>query len=141
MSEKYIAEDTKHHEEDASELDRLESNAERDSNNDTAETPKKNAVPWIIAFAIIGLIAFVSLALIVFKQSGKSELKKDEEAATEKDNESNEVKLSPEVLASAGITTESVTQRPAVALITVAGTVETNPQQTQQVTSLVNGRV
>ena len=142
MSEKYIAEETKHHEDDAAELDRLESNIDRGSNDEIAETPKKNAFPWIIALAIIGLIGIVALALIAFKQSGKAETKKDEEATTEKDKgEANEVKLSPEVLASAGIETETVTQRPAVALVTVAGTVEVNPQQTQQVTSLVNGRV
>ncbi len=142
MSEKYIEEETRHHEMNAAELDRLESNAERESGDEIAETPNKNALPWIIAIAIIALIGVVSLAFIAFKQSGKAETKKDEEETTEKDKgESNDVKLSPEILASAGITTETVTQRPAVALVTVAGTVEINPQQTQQVTTLVSGRV
>ncbi len=142
MSEKYISEEIEHHKNDAAQLDRLESNADREADDDLAETPKKNALPWIIAIAIIGLIGVVALALIAFKQSGKTETKIDVETTAEKDKgESNEVKLSPEVLASAGITTEAVTQRPAVALVMVAGTVEINPQQTQQVTSLVNGRV
>jgi cobalt-zinc-cadmium efflux system membrane fusion protein len=51
------------------------------------------------------------------------------------------VKLTPEALAAAGIEVEGVTQRPAVALVRVTGTVETNQQQTQQVTLLVSGRV
>ena len=142
MSEKYISEETEHHKNDAAELDRLESNLDRDSNQDTPETPKKNPLPWIIAIAVIGLIGVVALALIAFKQSGKTETKVDVETAAEKDKgESNEVKLSPEILASAGITTETVTQRPAIGLLTVAGSVEVDPQQTQQVASLVNGRV
>jgi cobalt-zinc-cadmium efflux system membrane fusion protein len=52
-----------------------------------------------------------------------------------------EVALAPEALEAAGIQVESVTQRPAVALLAVTGAVEANPQQTQQVTSLVAGRV
>lgn len=144
MSEKYISEENEHHKNDAAELDRLEANADNGLNDEVLETPKRNALPWIIAIGIIGLIAIISIVLILFKQSGKTETetKVDVETVAEKDaGESNEVKLSPEVLAAAGITTESVTQRPAVALVTVAGTVEINPQQTQQVTTLVSGRV
>lgn len=142
MSEKYISEESEHHKNDAAELDRLESNLDREANDDIEETPKKNALPWIIAIAIIGVIGIVALALIAFKQSGKTETKVDVETTAEKDKgESNEVKLSPEILASAGITTETVTQRPAIGLLTVAGSVEVDPQQTQQVASLVNGRV
>jgi cobalt-zinc-cadmium efflux system membrane fusion protein len=53
----------------------------------------------------------------------------------------HEVVLSPEGLVAAKIEIEGVTQRPSVALLTVTGTVETNPQQTQQATPLVSGRV
>lgn len=142
MSEKNISEENQHHRNDAAELDRLESNLDREANDDIEETPKKNALPWIIAIAIIGVIGIVALALIAFKQSGKTETKIDVDTTAEKDKgESNEVKLSPEILASAGITTEAVTQRPAIGLLTVAGSVEVDPQQTQQVASLVNGRV
>jgi cobalt-zinc-cadmium efflux system membrane fusion protein len=52
-----------------------------------------------------------------------------------------EIKLLPEALTAAGIEIEGVTQRPAVALIRVTGTVETNQQQSQQATPLVSGRV
>ncbi|HKP36763.1 MAG TPA: efflux RND transporter periplasmic adaptor subunit, partial [Pyrinomonadaceae bacterium] len=52
-----------------------------------------------------------------------------------------EVKLSPEALQAAGIEVEGVTQRPAVALLKVTGSVESNQQQTQAVTPLVSGRV
>ncbi len=55
--------------------------------------------------------------------------------------EANEVQLSPQALAAAGIEIAGVTQRPAVALLRVTGAVEPNQQQTQQVTPLVSGRV
>ncbi|MEO7539566.1 MAG: hypothetical protein ABIV21_06035, partial [Pyrinomonadaceae bacterium] len=101
--------------------------------------------PWAITFGIVAMIALVVIALIVFKKSGSSETKVDAETTAAKPESENasqqEVRLTPEVLASAGIETETVTQRPAIALLTVAGTVEANPEQTQQVTSLVNGRI
>ena len=59
----------------------------------------------------------------------------------EDEHADEEVKLSPEALAAAGIEIEGVTQRPAVALIKVTGTVETNQQQTQQASPLVSGRI
>ncbi len=53
----------------------------------------------------------------------------------------HEVKLAPEALEAAKLEIEGVTQRPSVALLRVTGTVETNPQHTQQATPLVSGRV
>src|SRR6201986_1555509 len=52
-----------------------------------------------------------------------------------------EVTLSAEALEAAGIETEGVTQRAAVALLNVTGTVEVNQLQSQAVTPLVGGRV
>ncbi|MBC7909959.1 MAG: efflux RND transporter periplasmic adaptor subunit [Pyrinomonadaceae bacterium] len=64
------------------------------------------------------------------------------EAGEQKDEHGDsEVKLSPEALAAAGIEIEGITQRPAVALLKVTGTVEANQQQTQQATPLVGGRI
>lgn len=54
---------------------------------------------------------------------------------------SNEVELSPEALAAAGIEIVAVTERSAIAVLRVTGAVEPNQTQTQQVTPLVSGRV
>src|SRR6266446_4676534 len=54
---------------------------------------------------------------------------------------SAEVALPEEALADTAIEIAGVTQRPAVALLTVTGSVEANQQQMQQVTPLVGGRV
>jgi len=53
----------------------------------------------------------------------------------------SEVALSAEALEAGEIEIESVTQRVAVGLLRVTGTVEANQQQTQQATTLVAGRV
>ena len=55
--------------------------------------------------------------------------------------EGEEVMLTPEAREAAGLEIEGVTERPAVALLRVTGTVETNQQQSQQATPLVGGRV
>jgi cobalt-zinc-cadmium efflux system membrane fusion protein len=70
-----------------------------------------------------------------------TEVKVNTEAGHEDEYAGNEIKLSPEALKAAAIEIEGVTQRPAVALIRVTGTVETNQQQSQQATPLVSGRV
>lgn len=100
--------------------------------------------------AIIASVGILALFLIVMfimwlrgggestnvkVNAGTSETKQEEKTA------GSEVKLSPEARAAAGIEIEGVTQRPAVAQLRVTGTVETNPQQTQQATTLVAGRV
>jgi cobalt-zinc-cadmium efflux system membrane fusion protein len=143
MSEKYNSEEIEHHENYDAELARLKSLSDAELTDPEQGPKRKIALPWIVAIAIVGLIGLISLGSIAYKQSGKSEVKVEAEPASEgpEKGEPNEVKLSPEVLASAGIQTETVTQRPAVALITVGGTVEVNPQETQKVTSLVSGRV
>ena len=140
MPEKYIQEDTKHHENDEAELSRLEASMDPQP-QDESESRRENLRPWIITIVIVVVIAFVAIALIAFKRGGDTKNQTESTAEEFEKGGSDEVKLSPEVLAAAGIETETVTQRPAIALVTVAGTVEVNPEQMQQVTTLVNGRV
>lgn len=94
---------------------------------------------------IVGGVAFVALvavvALAIWLRSGSANQATEKVKAEAAEVTPGEVKLSTEALKSAGIEIEGVTQRPAVALLKVTGTVETNPQQTQQTTLLVSGRV
>ena len=102
----------------------------------------------LVIIAAVALVALFSIvALVMWLRSGPSSPEvnvKSGAADTQKDEgqaATGEVKLSPEARAAAGIEIEGVTQRPAVAMLRVTGTVETNPQQTQLVTTLVSGRV
>lgn len=134
-------EEIRHHHDDEAELDRLESDADGHDTEATGTGDKKKRLTWLITLGIVGAIAIVTIGLIALKRGGGSKGESETKTEEPKKDEPNEVQLTPEVLASAGITTETVTQRPAIALVTVAGSVETNPQTTQQVTSLVNGRI
>lgn len=98
----------------------------------------------IVALVVIfSIVAVVALVLWARDDSPKPpEVKVNTETAGPSDEHAGqEVRLSPEALAAAAIEIEGVTQRPAVALIRVTGTVETNPERTQQATPLVSGRV
>ena len=97
---------------------------------------------------IIGAVAVVALIVIlalVLSRRGEAPQPMDVKVAVEADEhgeeEGKEVELSPEALAAAKLEIEGVTTRPAVALLRVTGTVETNQQQTQSATPLVGGRV
>ncbi len=98
---------------------------------------------------IVGIVALLALVIVLalflwMRRGGQNPetIKANVEAGEQKDvHGDSEVKLSPEALTAAGIETEGVTQRPAVALLEVTGTVEANQQQTQQATPLVGGRV
>lgn len=108
---------------------------------------------WIVA--AVGLVAVAALFLLWSRRDSTADSTKVaanaeavEHAAGEASGggkhgaeEGAEVRLEPEALASAGFEYEGVTQRPAVALLRVTGTVEANPRQTQQVSPLVGGRV
>ncbi len=98
---------------------------------------------WLITAAIIGLIGLLGIGWIVAKQfSTKGETASEEKKEEEhNEGEGKEVKLEPELLASANIETEGVTSRPAVALLNVTGTIESNPQNIQVISSLVSGRI
>ena len=153
MSEKITTEEKIHHEKDEAQLSRLESESGagapvKETVEITKTEKKKRAVPaWVIAFAIIGIVVLLGLLFIWSKQSPSKETeisvnteKKDEHGDEHNEN-GQEVKLEPETLASADLEYEGVTQRPAVALLNVTGTIENNPQRMQNVTPLVSGRV
>lgn len=110
---------------------------------------------WIIV-AAIAAVAFAAVLLLWTRNASSTDqaatkegVPKAAEASSAADEhagehgtaEAAEVRLAPEVLASAGFEYEGVTQRPAIGLLRVTGSVEANPQGTQQVTPLVGGRV
>ena len=96
----------------------------------------------IVIVALVALVALIAVYAIFLRARDTQSTAVDTNAAKEAEHgPGDEVKLSPEALASAGIEIEGVTQRPAVALVKVTGSVETNQQQTQQASALVSGRV
>lgn len=100
----------------------------------------------IAIVALVSLVALVAIYALFLRGNSKSSTAVNVNSETAKEaehgpEEGEEVMLTLEALAAAGIELEGVTQRPAVALIKVTGTVETNQQQTQQASSLVSGRV
>lgn len=110
---------------------------------------------------LVGALAAVLVLVLGFVIFGGGDKPTSKRAATEKHaegeepgkeggehaegeehgGEGGEVEIEPEALEAAGIETEAVTQRVAVAPLMVTGTVESNQQQTQQVSSLVAGRI
>lgn len=98
----------------------------------------------LIVAAVAALALVIILALVLSRRNNPAaatDVKVTAETDEHKAGEGNEVELSPEALAAAGIEVEGVTSRPAVALLRVTGTVETNQQQTQTATPLVGGRI
>jgi cobalt-zinc-cadmium efflux system membrane fusion protein len=100
----------------------------------------------IVIIASVAIVVLLVIAVLAWRQrsavSPKNESSAKDPHSEEREGEgTQEVKLSPEALEAAKIEIEGVTQRPAVALLKVTGTVETNQQQTQAVTPLVGGRV
>ena len=85
------------------------------------------------------VILLVFLTLLPTRKSSETTTTKAEE--TQEEEEAGEVVLSPEALAAAKIEIVGVTQRPAIALLNVTGTVETNAEREQLVTPLVSGRI
>lgn len=149
-----------HHEKDEAELHRLESRTETNADGDEVETQiievtetekkKRNFPAWIIALSIVAVVGLLSFLFIRSKQSvskgtevSVSTEKKDEHGGGEhKEGETGEeVKLDPELLESANLEIESVTQRPAIARLYVTGAVELNPEKTEMATPLVGGRI
>lgn len=142
MKEELTKEEIKHHQEDENELNRLEN--QNHEHGEIGSTPVKSKTAWIVTAALIGLIAVIGLGWIVYKSSAKSgggEEASKEESGHSEDDEGKEVKLEPELLTSAGIETEGVTQRPAIAKLYVTGAVELNPEKTEMATPLVGGRI
>jgi len=142
MKEELTKEEIKHHREDENELNRLED--QNEEHGEIGSTPAKSKSAWIVTAALVGLIAVIGLGWIVYKSSakpgGETEAQKEEPGHSE-DEKGEEVKLEPELLTSAGIETEGVTQRPAIAKLYVTGAVELNPEKTEMATPLVGGRI
>ena len=147
MSENKITESVEHHAMDEAELDRLQTTFGQLGEVGTdSDVPKENPlVAWLITGAIVALIAIVGIAWIVSRNSASGEKAATEEHKEEGGHSENktgkEVKLDPELLESAGILTETVTQRPAIAMLNVTGAVELNPETTEMATLLVGGRI
>lgn len=101
----------------------------------------------VVIVAAVALVALLVIAILAWRSRSNSSPaeKVIAEAGEHQDEhgaeEAKEVELSPEALTAAKIEVEGVTQRPAIALLKVTGTVEANQQQTQAVTPLVGGRV
>jgi len=109
---------------------------------ETRRSPHRNRNLVIVAaFALLALIVLVLLVRSRNKPVGQETAGAEAAEGSEKTSVPNEVALSPDAMKAAGIVIEGVTQRPAVSLLRVTGTVESNQQQTQSVTPLVSGRV
>lgn len=150
IKKEMIKEEKSHHEQDKAESNRLEENSEN-TDGETVESEKgvskpKKMFAWIVTAAIVALVVIIGLAWIATKKSStpvnvETSEKKEEEHGHSENEEGREVKLDPESLTSAGIETESVTQRPAIARLYVTGAVELNPEKTEMATPLVGGRI
>jgi membrane fusion protein, heavy metal efflux system len=92
----------------------------------------------IVIIAAVSLVAVVGIYLIFLRADETPPTNAPQQAEA---THGDELKLSPEALAAAGIEIEGVTERPAVALLQSTGTVEANQQQSQQATPLVGGRI
>jgi len=143
MKEELNENQIKHHQEDEDKLNRLEENSDRADNTDSPDAKPKNFTAWIATAVIIGLIALIGIVWMATRKSSTSATtetseKKEEHSENEK---GKEVKLDSELLNSAGLQTEGVTQRPAISKLFVTGAVELNPEKTEMATPLVGGRI
>jgi cobalt-zinc-cadmium efflux system membrane fusion protein len=94
------------------------------------------------ALLVVALVAFLLWPRGNGTAPGRERAAASDEHGEEHAGEGGgEVELAPEAIAAAKIEIEGVTVRPAVAPLRVTGTVESNQQQTQQVTPLVSGRI
>ena len=112
---------------------------------DSPETKPKKMFAWILTIAVIAFAAIFGIIWIASKRAATSvnvEPSEKTEAKNQPDAKTGrEVKLDADMLNSAGIATEGVTQRPAIAKLYVTGAVELNPEKTEMATPLVGGRI
>lgn len=105
--------------------------------------PRPFKTPFFVHPVIFLPLCFVLVAGIVgfiwLRSNTGSPPHTDDQA--ESDHHEAEVMLSPEALQAAGITIETVDSQSTAGLIQVTGSVEPNQLQTQQVSSLVAGRL
>ncbi len=120
-------------------IDHVTKNSPGDDRHHGPKSHWRNRQLLIVGTVAIAALLIVLAAFLLLRRGSDPPATKTE--ATEESATPNEVKLSAEALKAAGIEMEGVTQRPAVAILKVTGTVEPNPQQTQSVTTLVSGRV
>ena len=112
-----------------------------DANNERMRPSRYRNRNLAIAAIVVIVVIVGALIVIVWSRSRRVESQQETAKQAESKGLNNEVELSPEAMSAAGIEIAGVTQRPAVALMKATGTVESNQQQTQQVTPLVAGRV
>ena len=152
MSEKNKTEEINHHERDEAELSRLEEQSEEKSvyyteeirETDASGTKPKKMLAWILTVVLIALVGIVAAVWVATKKSATNvtvETNEKKEDGHSENETGREIKLEPELLASANIEIEAVTQRPAIAKLFVTGAVEMNPEKTEMATLLVGGRI
>ncbi|MBI3650266.1 MAG: efflux RND transporter periplasmic adaptor subunit [Acidobacteria bacterium] len=95
------------------------------------------------AFILIAAIALLAVITVVWwgRTQNANPPKAEAKPGEKTESMDTDVALTPEAISGAGIEIAGVTERPAIALLKVTGTVEANQQQMQQVTPLVAGRV
>jgi len=103
--------------------------------------PRVNRRLLFFVVAALALAITSGLYFWLRNQDAKPEEKTASAEHTDEHGGGNEVELSAEALDAAKIEYATATERPAVALLRVTGTVEANQQHVQQVTPLVGGRV
>ncbi len=111
---------------------------------DAASTKPRSRARNLVMLASVAVVAIVAVLAMLLWGRGQPAKTTEVDVNAEAEHtpgEPAEVRLSPEALQAAGIEVEGVTQRPAVTLLKVTGSVESNQQQTQAVTPLVSGRV
>ena len=113
---------------------------------ESAEPVKKtnHKFAWLLALVVLALVGITGIVWISNKRSSTDvsvEKEENKDPAEAKNESGREVKLTESLLNSAGIVTEGVTQRPAIAKLSVTGTVEMNPEKTEMATPLVGGRI
>jgi cobalt-zinc-cadmium efflux system membrane fusion protein len=100
---------------------------------------------YLLLFGIIVAILALTFMFLPRNESAKPEKTKAHNETKHQDDheqgESSEVELSDEAQKAAGIEIVEVSQHPFAATLRFTGTIEANPQQTQQITPLIGGRV
>jgi cobalt-zinc-cadmium efflux system membrane fusion protein len=95
----------------------------------------------VVLVGIVAVVALMAILVAAFWLRRAKPAQSPQQTEEKHKETTDEVSLTAEALKTTGIELEGVTQRPAVTLLRVTGTVEPNAQQTQSVTPLVSGRV
>lgn len=139
-----MQEEIKHHRDDEADLDRLESQLDRNDDDGTKTASKRNTnlIAWVVTAVVIAFVALAGLIWISQNKASNGSATEEKPSAHEHEDESGrEVKLDAESLESAEMEVEGVTSRPAISKLYVTGAVELNPETTELATPLVGGRI